>query len=210
MITHSIFTIGKSRVPSLPPTTKDFLLMEPAERERLSACAQTKLDLQRLWLLHHQPDDIARKCGQLMLGGHTLAHERQEMGRNYPLGSQLCPPQGCGQLSDAPRCVRPLPSPLPSLRRRRPCTARALHMHAVPADCFLGNQATVPPCLTPPPLSSAGVIIRSTRSRGSSCSLGRADLACHSGTQQPLHPNISSDTHHFWISCSQPSLPTLP
>lgn len=55
--------------------------MEPSERERLSVCVQSRLDLQRLWLLH-QPDDLARKCGPLMPSGHILAHERLEMGRN--------------------------------------------------------------------------------------------------------------------------------
>lgn len=137
VITPSIFTMW---VPSLPPTTTDFLCMEPAERERLSVCTQTTLDLQGLWLVH-QPDDTARKCGQLMLSGHTLAHERQETGRNSPLWSQLCPPQGCGQLSNAPQRMHLPPFPLPSLWHHRLCTARAHSYAAVPlGSVFQGTR----------------------------------------------------------------------
>lgn len=74
------------------PTTEDFLRMQPSERERLSVCVQSRLDLQRLWLLH-QPDDIARKCGPLMPSGHILAHESPRRDGTSHRGASCVPPR---------------------------------------------------------------------------------------------------------------------
>lgn len=96
-------------------------------------------------------------------------------------------PQGCGQPSDAARCRRPPALPLPSLRGRRPCTARA-----GPWDsAFQGPRLKCLP-LMPPPLSSAGIVVRSTRSRG------RPGMS-HSSPGAPasaLTPAISGSAAH--------------